>query len=176
MKKIVIASTNPVKITASLQGFQRMFPEEEFITEGITVSSQVADQPMTDEETFQGALNRASNAMKSIRDADYYVGIEGGVEEKKKEMEAFAWIIIKDKKGRIGKARTGTFFLPSQITRLIKQGVELGTADDMVFKHTNTKQKMGSVGILTDNCIDRTDYYTHAVILALIPFKNEQLY
>jgi len=31
------------------------------------------------------------------------------------------------------------------------------------------------VGILTDDAVDRAGYYTQAVVLALIPFKNPKL-
>ena len=51
-----------------------------------------------------------------------------------------------------------------------------GDADDIVFKRSNSKQQNGAVGILTDNVINRTDYYSHAIILALIPFTNTKLY
>ena len=66
--------------------------------------------------------------------------------------------------------------MPIKISNLIKKGYELGDADDMVFKRSNSKQKNGAVGILTDNLIKRTDYYSHAIILALIPFTNTKLY
>ena len=89
--------------------------------------------------------------------------------------EAFAWIVISDKQ-KIGKAKTATFPLPIKISNLIKEGYELGDADDIVFKRSNSKQKNGAVGILTDNLINRTDYYAHAIILALIPFTNTKLY
>jgi len=108
--------------------------------------------------------------------ADFFVGIEGGIEEKNFEMEAFAWIVIKTKENEFGKGKTGTFFLPPQVAELIKQGKELGDADDMVFGKTNSKQENGAVGILTDNVIDRTKYYVDAIIFALIPFKNKALY
>ena len=91
-------------------------------------------------------------------------------------MEAFAWVVIKAKGNGFGKGRTGTFFLPPQIAELIKQGKELGEADDIVFGRTNSKQENGAVGILTENVVDRTKYYTEAVVLALIPFKNKKLY
>ena len=90
-------------------------------------------------------------------------------------MEVFAWIVIKSNKC-YGKSRTGTFFLPKQIVDLIDEGKELGEADDIVFQQSNSKQKSGAVGILTNNVIDRTKYYTEAVIFALIPFKNTDLY
>ena len=91
-------------------------------------------------------------------------------------MEAFAWVVVKTKENRFGKGRTGTFFLPPRVAELIKQGKELGDADDIVFGRTNSKQENGAVGILTDNVVDRAKYYTEAVVLALIPFKNKQLY
>ncbi len=174
--KIVIASKNPVKINAALNGFRKMFPETIFETEGISVPSGVSEQPQSDAETFTGAMNRVDNASKEITDADFWVGIEGGIEEKQSDMEAFAWVIIKSNDGRYGKGRTGTFFLPPKVVELIKQGKELGEADDIVFGRSNSKQENGAVGILTSDVVDRTKYYTEAVVFACIPFKNKELY
>ena len=67
-------------------------------------------------------------------------------------------------------------FLPPKIVKLINEGLELGDADDIVFNKSNSKQENGAVGLLTNNIINRTSYYFEAVILALIPFKNEQFY
>ena len=97
MKKIVIASKNPVKINATLSGFQKMFPNEQFEIEGVSVPSSVSDQPKSDLETFSGAWHRANNAYKERPGADFCVGIEGGIEEKDSDMEAFAWVVIKGK-------------------------------------------------------------------------------
>lgn len=175
MKKIVVASENPVKLNAALAGFRKMFPTEEFAAEGAVVPSGVRSQPMGDRETLEGAHNRIENASKEMP-ADFWVGIEGGIEEKESGMEVFAWIVIKSKSGKYGRGKTGTFFLPSQVVELIKQGKELAEADDIVFKRSNSKSTNGAVGILTGDVIDRTKYYTEAVVLALIPFKNEHLY
>lgn len=176
MKKIVVASKNPVKINTTLAGFLQMFPDVQFEIEGISAESNVADQPMTEEETLQGAINRAQNARSSAPDADYWVGIEGGLEEVSGSLEAFAWIVIIDNTGKVGKGRTGSFFLPEKVAELVRQGMELGTADDIVFKRENSKQSTGAVGILTGDVLTRTTYYEPAVILALIPFKNPELY
>ena len=152
-----------------------MFPDEQFEFTGVSAASGVADQPFSDEETRMGAMNRAENASKQAPDADFWVGIEGGIEKMNDEMQAFAWVAIKSKI-KTGKSKTGTFFLPVRIVKLINQGKELSEADDIVFNRSNSKQKDGAVGILTNGVIDRTKYYTEAVILALIPFKNETLY
>ena len=173
--RVVVASQNPVKISAVSAGFKKMFPDADFEFVGVSVSSGVASQPFSDAETFLGAHNRVHNAMQEVVDADFYVGIEGGVAEKENEIEAFAWVYIQSKE-RIGKARTGTFFLPHKVKDLLQQGKELGEVDDIVFNIQNSKQQMGAVGILTGNIIDRASYYTEAVVLALIPFKNPELY
>jgi len=49
--KIVVASKNPVKIEAALQGFQAMFPDEQFEAEGVSAKSEVSDNPMSHEES-----------------------------------------------------------------------------------------------------------------------------
>ncbi len=130
---------------------------------------------MNDQVTMTGAINRVNNGKTKYQNADFWVGIEGGAEKNNDEMEVFAWIIVQSKK-IIGKARTGTFFLPKKIIELINAGKELGEADDIVFGYTNSKEKNGSVGILTGNIIDRTKYYTEDFVLALIPFKNPEIY
>ncbi len=175
MITLVVASTNPVKLQAAVNGFQRLFPGSELNVIAAAVPSDVAHQPMSDEETLQGALNRSRRAMDAHPNADYWIGIEGGVQPIGSEMTAFAWIIVRSKE-MIGKGRTGTFFLPPAVAELIRQGKELGEADDIVFGRSNSKQEDGAVGILTDNVIDRAQLYEHAMILALIPFKNEILY
>jgi inosine/xanthosine triphosphatase len=176
MKKLVVASKNPVKINAVLNGFKKMFLNEQFSVVGISVPSEVSNQPMNDDETYHGAINRVNNASHAIPDADYWIGIEGGIEAKDTGMEAFAWIVIKSKDGKIGKARTGTLFLPSKVSELIHQGKELGEADDIVFGMDNSKQGIGTVGILTKNVSNREIFYSDTVVFALIPFINPGLY
>ncbi|NWG15481.1 MAG: inosine/xanthosine triphosphatase [Chloroflexi bacterium] len=174
MKTLVIASTNPVKIEAARRGFAAIFPDETFAARGLSVPSGVGAQPMSDDETYRGALNRARNARQGAADADFWVGIEGGIEERHGEMLAFAWVVVLSGR-RAGSSRTATFTLPDAIADLVRQGVELGAADDIVFGRSNSKQANGAVGILTADAIDRTAYYEHAVILALVPFKNPAL-
>ncbi len=173
--KVIVASQNPVKIKCAFEGFSKVFPDQLITIEGISVPSGVADQPMTNKETLLGAQNRANNARASHPDSDYWIGIEGGIDEPYGEMEAFAWIYIIGKE-QTGKSRTASFDLPPKIKALIHEGVELGVADDMIFERSNSKQSNGAVGILTKDLIGRAAYYEPAVILALIPFINSAHY
>jgi inosine/xanthosine triphosphatase len=173
--KVIIASTGPVKIAAVKTAFSKVFPNEVISYESIKAPSGVSNQPLSDLETFTGARNRSEYAYSFIPDSDFCVGIEGGVDEHFCELQAYAWVYIKSK-NKVGKARTASFFLPEKISILIRQGIELGDADDKVFGLSDSKKKNGAVGILTHNIENRTDLYTDAVILALIPFLNHDLY
>ena len=175
MQKVIVSSKNPVKINSTKEGFQKIFPEKVFSYEGVSVPSQVSEQPMTDQETLAGAKNRASNARQEHPDADYWVGIEGGCDETAVGMLAFAWVVVLSKEKQ-GESRTSTFYLPPKVTELIHQGVELGHATDQVFDAVNSKHKGGAVGALTGEVLGRTEYYVQAVMLALVPFRNPELY
>jgi len=63
-----------------------------------------------------------------------------------------------------------------KIARLVEEGKELGDADDIVFGQSKSKQKNGTVGNLTGDVITRSTYYSETVVLALVPFKNPNLY
>jgi inosine/xanthosine triphosphatase len=172
---IIVGSKNPVKIACTQAAFDQAFTGS-FLVEGLNVGSGVSAQPQGDKETLQGAFNRANKSKQVFPEADFWVGIEGGVEMIEQEMHAFAWVVIIDKSGKSGKAKTSTFFLPQAIVKLVASGMELGEADDHVFDRINSKQEDGAVGILTNGAIDRKEYYQQAVVLALIPFLNKELY
>jgi inosine/xanthosine triphosphatase len=176
VKIIVLASHNPVKAQAALAGFRRMFPEQEFELQMSAADSGVSAQPFSSDETLSGARNRTHTARQTQPEADFWVGIEGGVEPHGAELSAFAWVVVLAKNGVEGKGRTGTFFLPPAVAALIHQGKELGEADDIVFAQINSKQKNGAIGILTGDVIDRAALYEPAVIMALVPFRNPEYY
>lgn len=174
MPRVVVASVNPVKIETARQAFTRMFADQTFEVSGVTVPSGVGNQPMTSEETRTGARNRAANARAAVPDADFWVGIEGGVYEDEIGLRAIGWMCVHSADGRRGEAHSSSFQLPPAVTALLRQGMEMGTADDIVFGRTNSKQANGAVGLLTGDVMTRTSYYVDAVILALIPFKSPE--
>ncbi|KAL7938302.1 Maf/Ham1 [Trichoderma chlorosporum] len=203
VSRVIVASRNNVKISAAKEAFTGMFPSAAFSFTGLDVPSGVADQPMTDAETLQGARNRARNARGAEPQADYWVGIEGGVDDSGDAMETFAWVVVlgkakttgPDSSGlrnestrattsldgssneseRIGRGRTAAFFQPEEVARLVRSGMELGPAGDQVFGSENSRQHSGSIGLLTGDLINRSAYYVPAVIGALIPFRNSSL-
>ncbi len=176
--KVVVASQNPVKLDAVKYGFCSIFPSDSFSFEAVDAPSDISNQPMNDAETLLGAENRAKNVGEIRPEADFWVGVEGGVDTfpgEPDKLGAFAWVVIQSRFAS-GRARTGIFELPKMVADLVRSGTELGTADDIVFGKRDSKKQNGAVGILTDDVLTRTTFYIQAVQLALIPIKNFELY
>lgn len=176
MKNVIVGSTNPVKLATVEEAFQLAFPTAEFDYTTLAAASGVPDQPLGQAETKQGATNRAEACRAAYPGADYFVGLEGGLEENDGSHWAFAWMCVVDIQGTAGFGRTGSFRLPLQVSELIAQGKELAVATDIVFNETNSKHKGGTIGILTNDVITRKDLYRDAMLFALIPFVKPELY
>ncbi|EGQ8108735.1 non-canonical purine NTP phosphatase [Vibrio parahaemolyticus] len=166
-QKVVIASLNPAKINAVKSAFQSAFPQQAFEFVGISVPSEVADQPMTNEETHRGALNRVKNTKVEMPTADFYVGLEAGIEGN----VTFAWMVIESDTHR-GESRSASLMLPPEVLAQLADANELGDVMDKVFGTENIKQKGGAISLLTQNQLTRSSVYHQALILALIPFTN----
>ncbi len=171
--KIVVASQNPVKVDATRDAFATLMPDAALEMVPVTGDSGVSDQPISDDETRRGARNRALHAQASIPDAEFWVGLEGGIEVFEDQLMAFAWMAIVDRSGKISDARSATLPLPPGVKELIDDGMELGDANDQVFSTVNSKLGGGAYGLLTDGLYTRESIYTQTLILALIPFVNE---
>jgi len=178
---VVVGSTNPVKVNAVTQAYKKCGLSINAI--GISnIKSGVPDQPIGWAQTERGAKNRAINALlqcKSNTQPKYSVGLEGGLVTSSdgEGLDCVAVVAVLNVKSKqISTSRTASFKLPPTLSALVRNGMELGDADDVVFKRTNSKQEDGTVGILTNGAIDRTEYYVHALILALIPILQPDLY
>lgn len=173
--RIAVASKNPVKIAAAKAGCARVLGSEDLELLAIEAPADlgITAQPMSDEETRRGARLRAQAAQKSQPEAHFWLGLEGGVHDDEETLWAFAWIAAIWPEGRgeaFGEARTAAFALPRAVADLVRQGLELGEADDRVFGRQNSKQQGGAVGLLTQGRLDRTALYEDAVVLAFIPY------
>lgn len=169
VKKVIVASLNPAKINAVKSAFQATFAQQEFEFIGVSVASEVADQPMSNNETHRGALNRVKNAKVECQGADYYVGLEAGIEES----VTFAWMVIESQTHR-GESRSASLMLPPVVIEKLRYANELGDVMDDVFGTDNIKQKGGAISLLTQDQLTRSSVYHQALILALIPFTNPE--
>lgn len=171
---LAVGSANPVKLQAVRDGATPMLGLVE-VTH-YNVPTGVAAQPFGDDAMIAGARNRAQAALHLSPIARFGVGLEGGVVERPEGLFTTAWCVVVDREGQVGLASTGHFLLPEKVAALVRGGMELGHADDQVFGRSNSKQREGSVGILTHGALNRAEYYAPAVLMAFIRFVNEDLF
>ncbi|HUC23874.1 MAG TPA: inosine/xanthosine triphosphatase [Streptosporangiaceae bacterium] len=171
---VAVGSLNPAKIEAARLAFGTLWPGVLDAVHGCDVLSGVAAQPMTDAETIRGARNRAIRAI-GRGDADYGVGIEGGLEQTEGSWFNSGWAVIVDRAGREGVGSTLRMQVPPALMELVQAGRELGEACDVVFGRTDANRAEGFVGFMTGNAIHRTGALCDAVIAALTPFLHPAL-
>lgn len=171
--KIAIGSTNPVKVQATKAVLQPQFADAVFVS--IIVPSGVSAQPFGDQETRQGAVNRAQ-AARLATDAELGVGLEGGVQESELGMFTCAWCAIASNDGRIGVGGNACTLLPPDVADMVRSGVELGHAMDRFTSRHNTKHGLGAIGLLTDGLLTRQSAYEYLIKMALAPFIRQSWY
>jgi inosine/xanthosine triphosphatase len=171
---VAVGSLNPAKIEAARLAFDAVWPGPVDDLRGFDVSSGVAAQPMTDAEAIRGARNRAARAI-ALGQADYGVGIEGGLEQTEGSWFNSGWAVVVDRAGREGTGSTLRMQVPLALMDLVLAGQELGEACDLVFGRTNANRSEGFVGLMTGNAIHRTGALCDAVIAALTPFLHPAL-
>jgi inosine/xanthosine triphosphatase len=171
---VIVGSTNPVKVSAAENIFCQWRLHAE--VKGMDVDSGVAEQPMSDEDTIQGAVNRAKNALKENRDALFGVGIEGGVTETPDGLYLCNWGACVRRDGIIGIGGGARFLLPNQVKERIYRGEELGQIIDEFMMRKGTSRKEGAVGFFSHGILNRRQMLEQVVIVSLMRFIEEDLY
>lgn len=168
--KVVVGSTNPVKVGAVEEAFRKYWPE--CVVGGLEVGSGVGEQPRSEQETIDGARNRAKACIGS---ADYGVGIEGGVCTIEGKIFECAWVCVVDKNGVTGLGGGLYFELPGKLATKIKAGGELGPIMEEIMKF-DVKRTSGAIGVFTKGQLNRKNAYVQIVLSALIKFVSPEWY
>ena len=170
--KIVVGSTNPVKLNSVKLVFEEVFEEVEVV--GVIVESGVPEQPRGDEETVRGALNRARGALEKDNEFEYGVGLEGGVYEQGDKLFECAWCAVVSSEGDEGLGGGLRFELPPKVAEKIRAGGELGPVMNEFLDREDVKKQEGAVGVLTKKHVTRTSGYKQLVYLALMRFISPE--
>ncbi|MEW6196653.1 MAG: inosine/xanthosine triphosphatase [Bacteroidota bacterium] len=175
--KILVGSVNPVKVDSVKEAFSLYFENVDVISR--EVESGVSIQPVND-ETFTGARNRAINLYnidsREKINADYYVGIEGGIARQFDRWFAFGCMCIIDKDGFEGFGTSPHFELPEYVIEKLLQGTELGDVMDEILNEKNSKQKQGAIGYFTNGVMNRKELYIEGLKVAVIPFLHKKFF
>jgi inosine/xanthosine triphosphatase len=161
---VAVGSGNPVKRDA----VQRALPDA--TVDAVPVESGVSEQPWGDDETAEGARNRAERALGE--DHDLGVGLEGGVAQRDDKLFLVMWAAATD--GQQTEVAGGPRVrLPDGVADRLHEGAELGPVMDDLLDTSGVAENQGAAGVLTDGMTDRTEALRTAVAGALGPFVTE---
>lgn len=172
---VAVGSTNPTKIEPVQKVFSHHFGSVQ--VRGVSVVSGVSEQPMSDEEMYRGAVARAQAALDKVSDAEYGVGIEGGLDQRTYGWFEKSIVAIADRQGAIGIGSSGGLILPERvIDRITRDGKNLEEAVDEIFGTVRVGEGIGMFGLFTNEVVTRSEGVRHGVAFALARFLHKDLY
>lgn len=168
-----VGSSNPVKLNAVRSAIAEEWPDAQ--VHGFEVESGVRSQPMTDEETQQGAINRAKAArlagFKKFPDlaleSGVGIGLEGGVTPWNGELWSTVWAAVVDGSEEIFTSNGARMKVPASIAKPILEGGEMGPVVSKLVGVADVRKKQGMIGIVTQNFVNRTTEYGAIAKLAI---------
>lgn len=175
--KISIGTKNRAKLDACDAILHLAFEDVQIAS--YDVASGIAAMPMTNEETAQGAVNRAHAALQADEEADLGVGLEGGVYEGPLgRMYLLGWAAIVDRNGTEGIGHSAAVALPETIAKELRDGAELGP---LMQARTNDvandiRHSLGTTGLLTNGLYPRNREFEDALRNAVSIFVAPEFY
>ncbi len=173
--KVVVGSERISKQEGVKKALSHYFDDFEVV--GIKCDSGVSDQPMTDDETMNGAINRAKKALQS---GDLGVGIEAGIKPVKHSINGYlnvTWCAIIDKEGFLTIGSAPDFEYPKQILDAALEGIEVSASAAKLFNVDEMELKeSGVIGELTKGVCPRSHYTYLAVLMAIAPRLHRELF
>ena len=171
---ISVGTNSKPKLAACEEILTRAFSEVTLYS--YSVESGVSAMPMTQDETAQGAMNRAYAALAAHKSADMGVGLEGGVYEGPRGyLYLLGWVAIIDTRGTLGLGHSGGVMLPEDIAAELKSGAELGP---LMYQRVGAdiRHTIGATGILTSGLYPRNREFEDALRNAVAPFVSPEFY
>lgn len=168
--RVALGSLNRAKREAVVRALAAFEVRGEI--ECVDVPSGVRAQPLSDDETRRGAIERAQRA-RNETGADLGIGLEGGVEETPHGMLLVNWAAVAHGEGEIAVGGGLRITLPDEVAEGVRQGRELGDVMDAWVGQTGIRHGDGAIGVLTGGRITRSDMFRDALICALAAVFRE---
>lgn len=166
--KIVIGSNNKAKVNA----VRAVFPNETVVSHN--APSFVSSQPFSDEETMEGAINRAKQSAFIDSNA-IGIGLEGGVMYVEKQLYLCNWGALVTNDKQLYTASGARILLPNEIAKELETGGELGDLIDHYAQKEDVRSNEGAIGIFTNDLISRKDLFRHVVTLLKGQWEYDEL-
>ncbi len=175
---IIVGSKNPAKIAA----VEDLIPEYPIlkgaVVTGVDAQTTVSEQPLSIDETVDGAIQRAKN---SFKDCTYSIGLESGLfpvaHTKSGYMDTCVCAIYDGNNIHLGLS--SAFEYPTELTKLVLKGdTNISDAAKKIglTHHEYIGHAHGVISHLTKGRIDREKNTQEAIRMALIHLENQELY
>ncbi len=170
--KIIVGSKNPAKVEAVREILQDYPHLKDAEVVGVEADSGMGDQPLSLEETTQGAVNRAKAV---FIDCDYAIGLEAGFmkvpNSKSGYMNVSACAIYNGTESHLGLS--SAFETPDkEVMRLVsEEGLTLTDACLRTGLEKDTESARvthGVIGTLTGGRVNRKEYVKQSLRMALL--------
>ncbi|MGH1041270.1 inosine/xanthosine triphosphatase [Bacillus wiedmannii] len=165
--KVVVGSKNKTKVGA----VEKVWKDVTITS--LSVPSGVANQPFTDEETMQGAVNRAKRALQE-GEAQIGIGLEGGVMKTEHGLFMCNWGALATSTGKTFVAGGARIKLPDDFLAPLEDGKELSEVMGEFVQRKDIRSHEGAIGIFTDDYVDRTELFVHVVKLLVGQYKYDE--
>lgn len=175
--KISVGTKNKAKLDACDAILHLAFDDVSIVAHD--VPSGIAAMPMTNEDTAQGAVNRAHAALDADPDAELGIGLEGGVYEGPlRRMYLLGWAAIVSRDGTIGIGHSAAVALPEDIADELRSGAELGPLMQtrMGDVDNEIRHSLGTTGLLTNGLYPRNREFEDALRNAVASFVAPEFY
>ena len=175
--KVCAGTKNPSKISGIRKGFETFYARDIEIL-FTDVSSEVPPQPIGLKEIIKGARNRALEAFKKLRKCEFSVGVEAGIFRFGNAAMDIQAAVIFDRRGKESIGLSPSFPIPQVFSDLLlhREVRELEVLVDKYYGTENIGDKGGFIKLLTKETVTREDLTKYAVIMALVPWVNKDLY
>lgn len=171
MVKIAIGSTSKAKIDI-LKNCMKSMIGEEFEVFAFDVDSEIPDQPLDEDTTIQGSINRAKNALKKMENVDFAVGLEGGLHEiDNKGYFLICSAAIVDREGYVSVGIGGKLQLPKGVSNGVKEGRQFG---ELIRQYEEQHKNDKNVLPLVQALISRKEAFDQAVKNAYLSYQNRK--
>ncbi len=166
-----MGSTNPLKI----QSVKNAAGNIGINVIGHSAPSNVRTQPLSEEETRTGAVNRAKNSLRGTK-AELGIGLEAGVFFLNDQVYLCHWGALVDRNDRVFLTNGPIILLPNEYREKLIAGQSL---EEIMHHSTGIEslgKKEGAIGIFTENRLNREQVLTEIARVLLAQYSYYHLF
>ena len=165
----------PVKVKVGSKNEVKIKVVEEVLSDYFDVEIESKEIDKIPEQPFNDEIIRSAKKKADISGGyDYGIGIESGIITTDDGTFSVEYAFVKDKYGFESTGHGPGFPVPKNWKSELENNINLGDKIKVYFE--DYSDESGSIGLLTDNKIKRRDCIKNALLSAMIPRLNSNIY